>query len=71
MRVFGERERTYPDCIRSLGKEEVHYEAPPSNRVPKEIDRFIKWYHQPELPVKDDILKSAIAYLVKAKSRCG
>ncbi|MET3115765.1 Fic family protein [Pedobacter sp. CG_S7] len=51
----------------AFGKEEVHYEAPPSNRVPKEIDQFIEWYHRPELPVKDDIskalLKSAIAHL--------
>lgn len=51
----------------AFDKEEVHYEAPPSNRVPKEIDQFIKWYHQPELPVKDDIsksiLKTAIAHL--------
>lgn len=49
------------------GREEVHYEAPPSNRVPREMDQFIKWYHEHELPVKDviskSILKSAIAHL--------
>ena len=51
----------------AYGREVVHYEAPPSNRVPMEMDQFIQWYHQPELPVKDDIskaiLKSAIAHL--------
>jgi Fic family protein len=51
----------------AYGKEKVHYEAPPSSRVPKEIDQFLIWYHQPELPVKDNIskaiLKSAIAHL--------
>jgi Fic family protein len=51
----------------AYGKEEVHYEAPPSNRVPREIDQFLTWYHQSKLPVKDDIskaiLKSAIAHL--------
>lgn len=51
----------------AYGREEVHYEAPPSNRVPMEMEQFFKWYHQPELPVKDDIskaiLKSAIAHL--------
>ena len=51
----------------AYGSEEVYYEAPPSNRVPMEMEQFFKWYHQPELPVKDDIskaiLKSAIAHL--------
>lgn len=51
----------------AYGREEVHYEAPPSNRVPMEMEQFFKWYHQPDLPVKDDIskaiLKSAIAHL--------
>lgn len=50
----------------AFGKEEVHYEAPPSRSVPKEMDRFLTWYLHPELPVKDNvskaILKSAIAH---------
>ena len=28
------------------GREEVHYEAPPSTRVPDEMARFIVWYNQ-------------------------
>ena len=51
----------------TYGKEEVHYEAPPSNRVPHEMDLFIRWYHGYEFPVKDTIskaiLKSAITHL--------
>lgn len=51
----------------AYGREEVHYEAPPSSRVPIEMEQFFAWYHQPTLPVKDNIskaiLKSAIAHL--------
>ncbi|MEJ5964139.1 Fic family protein [Pedobacter immunditicola] len=51
----------------AYGRQEIHYEAPPSDRVPAEMDQFIKWYHQPELTVGDviskAILKSAIAHL--------
>ena len=51
----------------TYGKEEVHYEAPPSRRVAAEMDQFVQWYHQCILPVKDDIskalLKTAIAHL--------
>lgn len=51
----------------TYGNENVHYEAPPSIRVPMEMDRFLTWYHQSILPVKDTIsqaiLKSAIAHL--------
>ncbi len=27
-----------------IGKEKVHYEAPPSNRVPEEMKRFVTWF---------------------------
>ena len=30
----------------ALGHETVHFEAPPSNQVPKEMDRFILWFNQ-------------------------
>ncbi|PIQ63118.1 MAG: hypothetical protein COV99_04395 [Bacteroidetes bacterium CG12_big_fil_rev_8_21_14_0_65_60_17] len=29
----------------AVGKEKVHYEAPPSARVPDEMDRFITWFN--------------------------
>ena len=51
----------------AYGKEVVHYEAPPSERVPNEMEQFIEWFHRAELPVKDiisnAILKTAIAHL--------
>ena len=51
----------------TYGKEKVHYEAPPSSRVPLEMDQFLTWYHRADFPVKDKIskaiLKSAIAHL--------
>src|SRR5690606_19910000 len=49
------------------GKETIHYEAPPSHRVPDEMKGFLKWFHQDELEAKDEVtkalLKAAIAHL--------
>lgn len=49
------------------GKETVHYQAPPSHRVPDEMKGFLQWFHQDELEVKDEVtkalLKAAIAHL--------
>lgn len=51
----------------AYGREVVHYEAPPSENVPAEMENFMDWYHNSELPVKDHLskalLKSAIAHL--------
>lgn len=51
----------------AYGREVVHYEAPPSAIVATEMEKFISWYNNSELPVKDNIskalLKSAIAHL--------
>ena len=45
----------------AMGKERVHYEAPPSNMVPDEMRRFIEWFNcnQPS----SDLLKAAVAHL--------
>lgn len=40
----------------------VHFEAPPSRRVPREIARFIKWFNGPSRRV-DGILRAGIAHL--------
>ena len=45
----------------ALGKERVHYEAPPSSVVPHEMDRFIQWFNG-DLPA-NQLLKAAIAHL--------
>lgn len=44
-----------------MGKERVHFEAPKSEDVPKEMQLFLKWA-QEEKDI-DEILKSAIAHL--------
>jgi Fic family protein len=50
-----------------MGKEKVHYEAPPSEIVPEEMDRFITWFNESAPGGKQEIKKapvrSAIAHL--------
>jgi Fic family protein len=51
----------------ALGKTKVHYEAPPSSRVPKEMKEFINWFNETGPGGKNEIKKapvrSAIAHL--------
>jgi Fic family protein len=51
----------------SIGKEKVHFEAPPSSKVPKEMTRFIKWFNDTapggSKEIKKAPLRSAIAHL--------
>lgn len=44
-----------------MGKEQVHYEAPSSDLVEKEMTRFFSWFNSDEQP--DPLLKVAIAQL--------
>lgn len=44
----------------AMGKEKVHYEAVPANRVKEEMDRFLKWFNDNNKI--DPVLKSAIAH---------
>jgi Fic family protein len=51
----------------AMGKEKVHFEAPPSALVPLEMERFIDWFNlsgpgeKPE--IKKAVVRSAIAHL--------
>ncbi len=45
----------------ALGKEKVHYEAPPTVDVPVMMDELMKWINSPILV--DPVLKAAIAHL--------
>lgn len=48
------------------GKEVIHYEAPPSNRIHKEMEQFVNWYNTCKITPKDirsALIKSAIAHL--------
>lgn len=51
----------------ALGKEKVHYEAPPSSKVPEEMERFIEWFNDTapggKLEIKKAPVRSAIAHL--------
>ncbi len=44
----------------AMGKEKVHYQAPPHNQVKFEMDRFIEWFN--ENTELDLVIKSAIAH---------
>ncbi len=51
----------------ALGKEKIHYEAPPSNLVGKEMMNFITWFNSTapngSNPIKQPIIRAAIAHL--------
>ncbi|MBQ4525592.1 MAG: Fic family protein [Bacteroidaceae bacterium] len=45
----------------AIGKEQVHYEAPPSERLPQEMAQFLQWINNEESI--DPVLKAAVAHL--------
>ena len=51
----------------AMGREKIHFEAPPSSRVPKEMDGFIEWFNKTapgeKEEIKKPIVRSAIAHL--------
>jgi Fic family protein len=51
----------------AMGKEKIHYEAPPSSKVPNEMKQFIQWFNDTAPRGKHEIKKapvrSAIAHL--------
>ncbi len=51
----------------AMGKEKVHYEAPPSSRVPQEMQMYITWFNQtaPGRPkeIRKAPVRAAIAHL--------
>ena len=55
------------DISGALGKEKVHFEAPPSSRVPEEMTRFIQWFNDTAPGGANEIKKapvrSAISHL--------
>lgn len=44
-----------------IGREKVHYQAPPAEQVEAEMQAFIAWFNEP--PVIDGVLHAAIAHL--------
>jgi Fic family protein len=51
----------------ALGNEAIHYEAPPSERVPREMKHFTEWFNRTSPRAKNEILfapvRSAVAHL--------
>jgi len=51
----------------TIGKETIHFEAPPSSKVPFEMQRFIKWFNEtiisPENTILETPVRSAIAHV--------
>lgn len=50
----------------AFGKEEIHYEAPPSEKVAEEMKQFVKWYtHFKVTPndIKQALIKTSICHL--------
>ena len=45
----------------ALGRQKVHFEAPPSEKVPAEMDLFIAWFNSNN--EVDPVLKAALAHL--------
>lgn len=50
-----------------IGKEQIHYEAPPSECVPEEMARFIRWFNDTSPggvnEIKKPVIRSAIVHL--------
>jgi Fic family protein len=44
-----------------IGKQRVHYEAPPRNRLERELKQFVKWFNAP-LPDVDGLLRAGVAH---------
>jgi len=69
IRVGGWRDHKEPMQIVSgaLGKQKIHFEAPPSDSVPKEMERFIRWFNETgpggAKEIKKAPVRSAIAHL--------
>ena len=47
----------------TYGKEVVHFEAPPSSKLSKEMKNYIQWFNQSRKEIKNPIIRSAVAHL--------
>lgn len=59
--------RTHSDPMQivsgSMGRPIVHFEAPPSSRVKKEMDNYISWFNEKGSKDSGPLVKSGIAHL--------
>jgi Fic family protein len=47
----------------AIGRQKIHFEAPPSPDVPTHMNRFIHWFNASESTIKHAPLRSALAHL--------
>ena len=47
----------------SVGKSRIHYEAPPSDRVPAEMSAFIRWFNQSRAEIPHAPVRAGLAHL--------
>ena len=47
----------------AMGREVVHFQAPPSIQIPSEMERFIQWFNEAQDIIKKPIIRAAIAHL--------
>jgi len=61
------RYRTYQDPMQivsgPLGKERVHYVAPPSAAVPAEMHAFLDWFNRSRKGPEDGLLRAGVAHV--------
>jgi Fic family protein len=44
-----------------IGRQKIHFQAPPASRVPQEMDRFLAWFETPS--DRDPLLTAGLAHL--------
>jgi Fic family protein len=44
-----------------MGREKIHFEAPPAERLPAEMERFLRWFNDPG--DADPLLIAGLAHL--------
>lgn len=45
-----------------IGRERIHFQAPPAERLPTEMSAFLAWFENREAPI-DPVLKAAVAHI--------
>jgi Fic family protein len=63
--------RTHKDAMQvtsgPIGKQKIHYEAPPSKCIPEEMEKFIRWFNETgpggSKEIKKPAVRSAIAHI--------
>lgn len=65
IRTGGWRTRGEPMQIVSgpIGREKVHYEAPPARAVPRLMDEFLRWFADSAQSGTDALMRAAVAHL--------